>query len=173
MSIITTVESDRGVRFFLPGENIQTIQKDWGLNGFLSQTKQIGDLGEAYMMLANYGSVSQREGLGLILTRRELVQGGEAAILDGREELAIVDIGLRELSGLPLTTQLVFREAGVCLESDIIPMYTVYGCFGLANQWRFASQKDPLYWLYLERQSALQIVPKIDFFFRPQRTNNH
>lgn len=163
------MESDRGVRFFLPGENIQTIQKDWGLNGFLSQTKQIGDLGEAYMMLANYGSVSQREGQGLILTRQGLIEGGEAAILDGRKDLAIVDVGLRELSGLPLTTQLVFREAGVYLESDVFPMHTIYGCFGLANQWRLMDQQDPLYWLYLERQSALQIVPKIDFFFRPQR----
>lgn len=163
------MESDTGVRFFLPGENIQTIQRGWGLNGFLSQPKQIGDLGEAYMMLANYGSVSQREGLGLILTKQGLIENGAAALLDGREDLTIVDVGLRELSGLPLTTQLVFREAGVYLESDVFPMHTIYSRFGLANQWRFTGQKDPLYWLYLERQSALQIVPKIDFFFRPQK----
>lgn len=156
----------QGVRFFLPGEDILPITRSWGLEGYASQPKKIGDLGEAYMTLANYGTGSRRSGKGLILGRGSLVKG-EARFLDAINDLLFLDIGIRGTPGIPIVCRMESRELGyeLELESDVIFFGDEKAIFGLAALWRAPEVEEP-FSLYIPRNDFLEIVGKMEFFFR-------
>lgn len=125
----------QGVRFFLPGEDILPVTRWWGLEGYTSQPKKTGDLGEAYMTLANYGTGSRRSGKGLILDNGSLVKG-EAGNLDAINELLFLDIGIRGTPSIPIICicRMESMELGykLVLESDVILFGDEKVIFGLA-----------------------------------------
>lgn len=151
--------------FFQAGEEILPIRRSRGLNGYVSQSKRIGDLGEAYMQLANYGLGSCRLGEGLIIDRGALMKG-VANILDARNDLLLMDIGIRGTPGIPIVCRMEFNGWGYKLEaeSDVILFGDEQKTFGLAAEWQAPGTNDP-FWLYIPRVGCLEIVGKMEFFF--------
>lgn len=156
----------QGVRFFLPDEYILPINWSWGLEVCVSQPKIIGDLGEAFMTLTNFGAGSRRLGKGLILDKGSLAKG-EARFLDAINGLLFLDIGVRDTPGIPIVCRMESRELGyeLELESDVILFGDEKAIFGLAAQWRAPEVEEP-FSLYIPRNNFLEIVGKMEFFFR-------
>lgn len=156
----------QGVRFFQAVEDCLIINRPRGHKyEYESRPQRIGDLGEAYMRMLNYGAGSCRLGSGLILDKSGPVRG-EASCLDAIGGLLSLDICIRRTPGIPIVCRTEFRGWGYELEaeSDVVFLGDERETIGLAEEWKIPGCDKPVS-LYIPWAGFAVTARKMEFFF--------